>query len=541
LDRNGAHPITEEYAAKCGYSVRFMLLKNYVQLRASYFSCHMDYKVDDAYTFSFNLIAHYKGKEVIHALNKTCSPSLPWSLREVTCEVNYMEISVRSEITCPSSTEKNDWDNLKLAHSPSSADWQVTFQKGGEQLAPTSLKVARSKGYVFELTNGRLVFRTANRGPHSFTSVVDGVPVEAVHATLFSRQSWLVLLVDLIAACSVYEATFEDEGYMLWETPDVLYPGLHATNLSFGLNGNLMQPTVAETNGYIMEKHNNTVAISIPYDAEGGHRKSVVSVELYEFFSYDFNMEQLSVDEDGIETRLRTHRTISTPLLIRTFLDENRTVLAEQRFTVYLGDVPQDVKLISVEINRQKFQLPLKNDSTFSVTNVVHPNDTHGYVLKVPFNNLPVIQQFTLENIEFKLDINYTLMVTPENQLYHHAASFMAILPDLTPPQFDAFCSESNISFKLHHKPSNYKWKITVGSNPLTSELATKQGFILSNNSQMLQLDVPLLSDGYNNKARFKSLQGFMGTFEIHVRDQETYKVQSSTVKTCPYFTNELL
>lgn len=45
------------------------------------------------YSLSFNLIAQHKGKEVTHALNKTCSPSLPWSLREVTCEVNYMEVS----------------------------------------------------------------------------------------------------------------------------------------------------------------------------------------------------------------------------------------------------------------------------------------------------------------------------------------------------------------------------------------------------------------------------------------------------------------
>lgn len=38
-----------------------------------------------------NLIRNVEGKVVTHALNRTCSP-LPWSPREVFCEVNYMEV-----------------------------------------------------------------------------------------------------------------------------------------------------------------------------------------------------------------------------------------------------------------------------------------------------------------------------------------------------------------------------------------------------------------------------------------------------------------
>lgn len=538
VDENATHPITEEYAAKCGYSIRVLHLKNNVQLRASYFSCHTD-KVDEVFSFSFNLIAHKKGKVVTHALHKMCSPSLPWSLREVTCEVNYMEVSVRSEITCPQSTKRNDWDNLKLAHSPSSADWQVLFRKDEEHLLSTSIKDVRSQGYVFDLIGDRLVFRTPYGQPHSFTSMIDGVPMEVVHATLFSQQSWLVLLVDLVAACSVCEATYEDEGYMSWETPDVLFPGLHTTNYSFGLNGELLQPTIAKDKGYLMEKYNSTVEISVPYDAEGGHRKSVVSGDLFEFFVYDFYMEQISVDGDKIETRIRTQRTMRTPLLKQTLVEENRTILEEQHFTTYLGNIPQDVQLISVELNGHQFQAPFQNDSTFTVAEVVHPNNTKGYTLTVPFYSSLVTQQFSKGDILFKLDLSYALMVTPENQLYNHSASYVAVLPDNSPPQFEASCSESGIDFKLEHKRSDYKWDITVGFEPLTSVLAKKQGLIMKNNSQTLNLHVPRLS--YGCKKKNFTLQGFMGTFEILVRDRETYEVQSSTVKTCPFFMNEFI
>uniref|UniRef100_A0A3Q0SEA6 Zona pellucida sperm-binding protein 2 second Ig-like domain-containing protein n=1 Tax=Amphilophus citrinellus TaxID=61819 RepID=A0A3Q0SEA6_AMPCI len=126
-----------------------------LELRASYFSCHTD--------------------------NTTCTLSLPWSPREVTCEVNYMEVSVRSEATCPSE------NNTDSAFKPSLySDWQVMFQRADEQFQPMNLSEARKLGYVFALTDGRLVFRTPYEKPHSLSTEVNDVPVEVVHAVLFS-------------------------------------------------------------------------------------------------------------------------------------------------------------------------------------------------------------------------------------------------------------------------------------------------------------------------------------------------------------------
>lgn len=60
---------------------------------------------------------------------------------------------------------------------------------------------------------------------------------------------------------------------MMWATPEELYPGTHSTHLNFGLGGELMVQKVAEEKGYIVEKHNDTVHIGIPYNADGGYRK----------------------------------------------------------------------------------------------------------------------------------------------------------------------------------------------------------------------------------------------------------------------------
>ncbi|TKS92866.1 hypothetical protein D9C73_027147 [Collichthys lucidus] len=537
VDETGVYPINEQYAATCGYSVGVVPLLNHVELRASYFSCHADNKDDEVFTFNFNLLATHKGKDVTYALNKTCSPSLPWSPREVTCEANYMEVSVRSDVACPTGTRKDDWDAVvKTAYDSAISDWQVMFQGVEQELMPMNLTDAHKQGYAFDLTDGRLVFRTPYGQPDSFSTEVNGVPVEVVHATLFSRQSWVVLMVDLVAACSMDEGSYDDSGYMMWETPEVLHPlvsGLHETQVNIGVSGELVEQPVAEERGYTVEKLNATVHISIPYNAEGGYRKSVVSGVLHEFYVFRLYLEQISVNEDHIDTRLRYHRTLATPLLPRPVYCEK--LLEEHMFTVYLRDIPADVQLTAIYLNGHECTASLRNASSHTITEVLHPNDTRCYIVKVPFDDPVVMKQFSKEDaaMQHKLDLNFTLTVVPENESFYHLSSVMA-LTEVSPPAFDAVCSESGISFKLDHRPYDYLWEMSIGSDRLTSELAAQHGYIMSNDSQRLLLDVPLFTHGYEYK-------GFFGTFEILVRDPETSEVQSSTVKTCPFTATELI
>ncbi|XP_029382800.1 zona pellucida protein AX 4 [Echeneis naucrates] len=545
-DKNGTgvYPITEQYAAECGYTVSVLPLRGQMELRASYFSCHTDNKDDDLFTFKFQLIANNGGNEVIYTFNETCTPALPWSYREVTCEENYMEVSVSSDVSCPSGMESDDWDAaVETSYKAATSDWQVMFQRMEQALVPMNLSEAQRQGYIFDLTTGRLVFRTPYGQPDSFTTEVNGVPVEVVHATLFSRQSWVVLMVDLVTACSIHDGSYDD-GYIMWETPEVpflLVSGLQDVQVNIGVNGELLEQPVAEERGYTVERHNTTVQISIPYNAEGGYRKSyVLDGELLESYVFHLYLEQILAGEDHIDTRLRLQRTLSTPPLLRPVFTEDRTAQEELVFTVYLGDVPADVELAAVELNGHKFPVPFPNASSFTITKADHPNNTHSYTLTVPFNSPVVVQQFSSEDavMQHRLDINYTLTVLPENELHYHPTSVMAVT-DVSPPVFAAVCSESGISFKLDHRPFDYLWYITIGSDLLTPELAAQHGYIMSNDSQSLLLDVPLYTNGY--KYKDITLKGFLGTFEILVRDHETSEVRSSTVKTCPFTSTELI
>ena len=52
--------------------------------------------------------------------------------------------------------------------------------------------------------------------------------------------------------------------------------------------------------------------------------QSLVSGDLYEFYIFDLYLEQISLDEDHVDTRLRFHRMLATPLLPRPVFTENR-------------------------------------------------------------------------------------------------------------------------------------------------------------------------------------------------------------------------
>ncbi|CAF89580.1 unnamed protein product [Tetraodon nigroviridis] len=339
----------------------------------------------------------------------TQSKSSLFKAWEVTCEANYMEVrldapggffffhwlmvfhsqvSIKSDVTCTSQMYKDDWNSLKTAHSSTTSDWQVMFQQGEQKHSPMTLSQAAKQGYAFFLTSGRLVFRTPYGQPHSLNTEVNGVPVEVVYVTMYSRQSWVVLMIDLVAACSMDEGS-PDGDHMVWRTLDPLYPSLSIVDVSVGLNGQLLEQPAAEKRGYTVQKHDSRLQISVPFDADGRYRKSFVNGSLFDFYVFHVYSEQILLSQDQVETRLRLHRTM-TAVVQRPLLTENRTILEEEVFTAYLGKLPEDVVLAAVTLNGEEYTLPLANTSSHTITKVTYADNTQGYTLRVPFEH-PVV------------------------------------------------------------------------------------------------------------------------------------------------------
>lgn len=72
---------------------------------------------------------------------------------------------------------------------------------------------------------------------------------------------------------STVEGSYDHSGYVVWKTTAALYPSHDATQINIGFNGRLVTQPTAMERGYIIDKDNSTILISIPYNAEEAQRK----------------------------------------------------------------------------------------------------------------------------------------------------------------------------------------------------------------------------------------------------------------------------
>ncbi|XP_043101616.1 zona pellucida protein AX 4 isoform X2 [Puntigrus tetrazona] len=556
VDATGAYPITESYGVQCGYTYSVQPLWGRVVLRASYFSCHTDNQNDEVFTFMFGVfITDQLGKESFFNVSKTCSVP-PFPPRVVTCEENYVEASVRTDLPCPTSGSIKDFSaSFSVVHSSAFEAWQVMLQREGQQPDVMSTEKAATLGYFIMLTPGRLVFRTTFGQPHASLKMVNSVAVEVIQATVFFRQNWMVVMVDLIAAYSLDEGIFD--GYRLhWRTPAVLTPlsvgtsDLSSEYMGIGVDGDILNEQAVAARGYSVVVSDGTIDCSIPFAAEGGIRKSFVAGNVYNvLYAVVLTYQQVFVDQRGVKTEYNVVRQMATPPIPYPPFSVNQTVTEERVFTVYLGNIPFDVELVSVELNGKEVSTSSATQMGYFLNKVPESNITFSCIIRVPFDDQVVVKQYTSEGLfEYSLEIKWTLYIMPQMEAYYHFSSVVALVqvsqdvpdvPAASPPVFNSMCTDGGISFMKNNKKSDYLWDITIGSYTLTPQLASERGYILMNDSNTLQLNVPLFTIGYVYENI--TLQQFYGTFELLARNTQTLKIEQSSAKSCLFQTTELL
>ena len=62
-------------------------------------------------------------------------------------------------------------------------------------------------------------------------------------------------------------------------------------------------------------------------------------------------------------------------------------MLSEHTFTVYIGIFADNVQLTALMLTGREY---IGDVMTANISKVVHPNNTHGYILGMPFDN-PII------------------------------------------------------------------------------------------------------------------------------------------------------
>ncbi|MGH0176485.1 UNVERIFIED_CONTAM: hypothetical protein FKN15_072916 [Acipenser sinensis] len=412
---------------------------------------------------------------------------------------------------------------------PGSGDVRVVFHQTGMTPKTMTAEDARTAGYLVNSTSSRVILRSPYGMPMSEVLLVSGIPVEVVRATVFYKQRWMLLLVDTSAACAKNPSVF-DGTYLSWVTPRLITPlVLHPTKFldkrfTMGVEGRALDEVTAISREYQLLVNRTAVEICIPFGAVGGYRK------YNQVYEIDLFLEHQWADDLWEVTQHRSFKPARSPYLPETPYVVNNTVLSEKDFTVTLGNFKPDVELKNLTLNGVPLTLPEAQNRGVKISEVLHPNDTKDFVLKVPFDNPLVSVEYIGALIRrYTLNINYTLNIVPQNEPYFHPAAIVCDVKDVNLPDVKSFCTNRSVVFKVTPGNMDSSWELCIGSRPLPYTIAEPK----------ITIELPLFSIGYIYEDI--SLRGLTVRVELNMRNIKTLQVEKQFVQRCPIPTRELL
>uniref|UniRef100_A0A3B4WDW6 Uncharacterized LOC111645961 n=1 Tax=Seriola lalandi dorsalis TaxID=1841481 RepID=A0A3B4WDW6_SERLL len=523
VDGNGVHSISEQLASRCGYTISTFKMDGFTTFRASYYSCFTHNQTDcscsEVFTFRFNVIVSGGGGWISRPVSAVCS-GLIWTHREIICEEDYMEVNVNREFSCGGQRGEGGqvWQAvLSQAQKTAGTAWQLMFLQSDGQVSSMSISEAQTQGYSLTTTTQRMVLRSQYKQLHAKVIMVDGVPVEVVQVSLLFKRKRMVAMIDMSMACSF------DGAWLLWDVPWIMNPlveeavRFESQNLSVGVEGVLLDEPTATTRGFSLVQQGRLVQIRVPLGAEGGYRKSFVVNNMYKelyviFLLYEHVFSLLHEDSSSINTRHRMLRVLDTP--------------DDQVFSIYLGNIPADVILEEVWINRKQLMMAESVERAISISPVVHVNGSRAYELRLPFEDAAVHWMVrTPQNedhllaLQYSIDINFTLTIMPQGDSYYHHTL-------ITAQVFNA-CTYI------------VSWSLLLRNKFHPSVRLQHRGYRLHHDTHKTNLEVPVFSIGYTYEGI--NLSDFYGTFKLLLRDSKTLEVQTSTSKRCLFKTEDMI
>nr|ANO39570.1 zona pellucida protein ZPAX2 isoform 1 [Chionodraco hamatus] len=492
VDETGAYAITQQYAAQCGYSINVHPLPGHVELRASYFSCQTQNKDDEMFTFNFNLNVTQEGKEVTYPLqDKTCSPSLPWSPREVTCETNYMEVSVKK-------AAPNDYnlpaypysDPRKAAEQPMDAGFRiatVVFLTPEERVM--QVDEAQRNGYGISSTATRLVLRSPNPSRETYTKDVAGVPMTVLSTSIIFEKTKLTTQLYAGAACPQAQGgVFFTETSIRWFLPRRIDPMIHSKHfrlleVNMGVDGRKLEATEMSARNYSLTLDDLYIIVEIPIGAAGCHIKShALDGQYFTSYMNELMLELLWTEDDTNEdTRYKVFLPVETPLQLQPPQVIDATVPKEMMFKVLIGPVGFDVMLKNISFPSEVLSLADCIARGFQVFDQMSPNGcSKVYTVEVPFTDRVVGQRKEMGVTIYTLHLTFGFLVLPKHAPFTATAYLRAKLEDIAPPSVSGSCGDKNFYVIVKYGTNVLNFQTKMGKRMLTGSLAQQYGIMVN-------------------------------------------------------------
>ncbi|KAK2856121.1 hypothetical protein Q5P01_004856 [Channa striata] len=506
---NSSILLTPSLASQCGFSVKTDQLGN-AKIYASLQNCFVQ-NVDSEFTTTLSLRLHgnQMDEDELYQVAETCQYAT-WASREIVCDHDYMEVSVRRAAPDDYGLPKYPIPRAisQLAHprratekpNPTESALRMTtlvFFTPEERTM--KLTEALKSGYGLASAPSRIVLRSRKTTPETYIQNVAGVPMTVLKTSTIFEQKWLATKIDAAAACPLLEGSVSfTPDTVTWFLPWHIDPLVSSDQFKLlevhvGISGQRLDAAEMAARQYSMSVNDVHVVIGIPVGAVGGYFKSHIQDDQY-LVTYSIEpMVELLWTEDGAleDTRYKVLFPITTPLLSQPPHVIDNTVPREQMFKMLLGPFGTDVALVNISFPSEVLSVASCNVRGFNVLEHVSPNgNTKVFTIEVPFMD-PVVVQTAEEGLAaYSLHLTFGLLVLPEFLPFSHTAHLEAKLTDTVPPSVSSSCDGQN--FYVLVKYGTQAFEVKVGKQTLTPDLAQQYGF--RDNGTHFSLTVPFLA-----------------------------------------------
>ncbi|XP_028253686.1 zona pellucida sperm-binding protein 2-like [Parambassis ranga] len=496
--------LTPSLAAQCGYSMESDPWGN-TRIYTSLLGCYVDNKDDTTFNvgLKLRLYRHGPSNVVSHDVTQTCSYTR-WASKEILCDRNYVEVS--NYMAAPDSQRgtkrqpHNVKDDSQVNAIPnvsgaSPSVWKITFFT--PEPVTMMLREAEQAGYSTMTTSSRLVMRSPYNTAETYSVDIAGVPMEVFRVSAYYKAQDGLSVVNLAAACPTGGVLFTED-VISWHVPRRLTPVMDAKfkieEMYMGINGQRLDQSQMAARGYTLSTTGFHIIMEIPVGSPDGYYKSHAPDYQYHItYTIEPMLEVLWRADHAEDTRYRVLFPITTPLMPRLPLVEDRTTQEDRTFRVHLGNFLGDVELRNITFSTGVLTVEESQARGFTIQEHSLPSGTKGFLLQVPFDADVVLKHNSeLLVTTYFLPLIFGFIILPDETPFAHPVNLEASLQDVVLPTLVGTCDEIlfYVNVTLGNKGRNFQ--TMVGSRQLTPQLAEEYKF--QENSTHFSMAVPYLS-----------------------------------------------
>ncbi|XP_074905948.1 uncharacterized protein LOC142041191 [Buteo buteo] len=551
VDQSGiAWELDETMASQCGYTVTYSNWSK-IEFRASALSCHSHLE-KDVFVVTIQIKASHTPdmkNATTHLKSASCYYG-PWSPRELLCESNYMEVSVRREVPQTAKDfiqdEPEDWTlAFPEAKAGKASIWQIVFHQPEEKRA-LLVSDAWSAGYGLNTTDTRVLLRIPYTAEQIQLVEDQGITFSAVRSSMFYKQRGMILMVDTSVACPVDGVDYTNKT-IIWTVPKYIQP-LSTGATSFkdvlveaGVDLHKLSAKEMASRKYVLSNDLNAITMKIPIGAEGGYYKTSVSSGQHGAkYTINLFLEHQWEDNKWGLTKHTIIKEIETPFEQVELAITNNSNLSARVMNVTVGTFLPDVQLVNLTIEGAAVGVPEAVQHGYLTYEIRYPNGSKAYIIQAPLDAPSIKKEYARADMRaYTLNVTLAFITHPTSETFTVPVIIVFAVKDAVLPSARGFCDGRNFHLIIIHGNVDQNWLPFISDWHMTPEAVQKYNYSLRDNGTHLAISVPFLSSHVNYEDFQTS--GIKASLHLTLKDGITLANRRDFSISCRFSPSELI